>query len=65
MIIEKTHDLLEYNLLAKILKNIYFISFYKVGDWSIFVEKNSVYLCTQKHKYISKDISIFFNLYES
>jgi hypothetical protein len=29
------------------------------------VEKNSVYLCTQKHKYISKDISIFFNLYES
>jgi hypothetical protein len=59
MIIEKTHDdVLEYNLLAKILKIYIFhiISFYKVGACSIFVKTNSMYLCTQKHKYISKDI---------
>jgi hypothetical protein len=56
MIIEKTYYVLKYNILVKILKYIYFISFYKVEDCSIFVKTNSMYLCTQKHKYISKDI---------
>ncbi len=45
--------LLEYNLGKRLEKNK-FISFYKVGDWSIFVEMNVMYLCTQKHKYIPK-----------
>ncbi len=45
--------MLEFNL-GKIffLKTI---SFYKVGDWSIFVETNVVYLHTQKHKYTQKN----------
>jgi hypothetical protein len=43
--------MLEYNLSKIFLKNN-FISFYKVGDWNIFMEINVVYLCTQKHKYI-------------
>ncbi len=47
--------MLEYNL-GNLLERNYFISFYKVGDWSIFVKKNVVYMCTQKHKYISKKI---------
>jgi hypothetical protein len=45
------HIMLEYKL-GKILKKIILISFYKVGDWSIFVETNVVYLCIQKHKCI-------------
>jgi len=45
MIIEKIYYVLEYNILIKILKYIYFISFYKVEDWNIFVKTNLVYLC--------------------
>ncbi len=47
--------MLEYNLGKKLEMNN-FISFYKVGDYSIFVETNVVYLCVQKHKYIPKTI---------
>ncbi len=45
--------MLEYNL-GKIFKIYILISFYKLGDESIFVETNVVYLCIQKHKYIPK-----------
>jgi hypothetical protein len=44
-----------YNLSKKIKLNC-FISFYKMRDWSIFVKTNVMYLCIQKHKYISKII---------
>ncbi len=47
--------MLKYNLGNKLEKK-YFNSFYKVGDWSIFVETNVVHLCIQKHKYIQKII---------
>jgi hypothetical protein len=47
--------MLKYSLGKKLEKNIYiYISCYKVGDWSIFVEMNVMYLCIQKHKYIFK-----------
>jgi len=49
------HIMLEYNLGKKLEKNN-FISFYKVGDYSIFVEMNVVYMCVQKHKHITKTI---------
>jgi hypothetical protein len=32
------------------------ISFYKLGDWSIFVKTNVMYVCTQKHKHTPKTI---------
>jgi hypothetical protein len=57
--------MLEYNLGKIFLKKNYFISFYKVGDWNIFVKTNVMYLCTQKHKYISKKNLMIFSLYES
>ncbi len=41
-------------MLGKILEKNYFISFYKVGDWSIFVKTNDMFLCIQKHKYTPK-----------
>ncbi len=47
--------MLEYNL-GKNLKRNYFISFYKVENWSIFVETNVMYLCTKKHEYTLKTI---------
>jgi hypothetical protein len=56
--------MLEYNL-NKILGKKKIISFYKVGDWRIFVKKNVVYLCTKKHKYIPKIIFMIFNFYEN
>jgi hypothetical protein len=56
--------MLEYNLSKIFLKNL-FISFCKVGDWSIFVKTNVVYMCIQKQKYTPKIISMIFNLYES
>jgi hypothetical protein len=31
-----------------------------MGDWSIFVEMNVMYLCTQKHKYIPKKLFLVF-----
>jgi hypothetical protein len=49
------HITLKYNL-GKILKNNYFISFYKVGDWSIFVKTNVMYMFIQQHKYTLKTI---------
>jgi hypothetical protein len=51
--------------LGKILEKNYFISFYKVGDWSIFVETNVMYMCTQKHKYIWKIIWMIYSIYET
>ncbi len=36
-----------------------------MGNWSIFVETNAVYQCTQKHKYIPPKILIFKFFYES
>jgi hypothetical protein len=45
--------MLEYNLGNGLIKKK-FISFYKVGDWSIFVETTVMYLCIQKHEYIPK-----------
>jgi len=56
------HIILEYNLKKRLE---FFFSFYKVGNWSIFVETNVMYLCTQKHKYIPKIIWMILNLYES
>jgi hypothetical protein len=51
------HIMLKYSLGKKLEKNIYiYISCYKVGDWSIFVEMNVMYLCIQKHKYILETI---------
>jgi hypothetical protein len=50
---------------AKYLKRNYFISFYKVGDWNVFLKTNVVYLCTYKHKCIPKIIYMVFNIYES
>jgi hypothetical protein len=46
------HIMLEYNL-GERLKENYLSSFYKVGDWSIFVGTNVMYFCIQKHNYIS------------
>jgi hypothetical protein len=45
------HILLEYNLRKRIFFK--FILFHKMGYWNIFVKMNVMYLCTQKHKYIS------------
>jgi hypothetical protein len=56
--------MLKYNL-SKILGKKKFISFYKMGDWSIFVEIIVMYLCIQKHKYISKTIQMILKFYES
>jgi hypothetical protein len=39
--------MLEYNI-GKRLENKLFHFIYKVGDWSIFVEMNVMYMCTQK-----------------
>jgi hypothetical protein len=47
--------MLEYNL-GKILENNYFISLYKLGDWSIFVITDIVYMCTRKHNNTPKKI---------
>jgi hypothetical protein len=46
--------MLEYNFGKTLEKK--FISFYKIGDWNIFMETNVMYMCTQKHKYIPKTI---------
>ncbi len=48
--------MLDYNLGKIFLKKNYFISFFKVGDWNIFVKTNVMYLCNQKHKYTPKII---------
>jgi len=48
--------MLQYNVGKNLEKKIYFISFYKIGDQSIFVKTNLVYLCIQKHKYTPKKI---------
>jgi hypothetical protein len=53
--------MLEYNVSKISFKN-YFTSFYKVGDWSIFVEKN---VGIQKHKYTPKLIQLILIFYES
>jgi hypothetical protein len=52
--------MLKYNL-NNILRENYFISFYKMGDWNIFVEKNVILMCIQKHKYNPKIIQMIFN----
>jgi hypothetical protein len=48
--------MLEYNLGKILEKRNYFISFYKVKDYSIFVETNVMYMCIQKHNYTSQII---------
>jgi len=57
--------MLKYNL-KNILKNFYFISFYKVRGWNIFVETNVMYQCTKKKQlYFKNNFKIIYNIYES
>jgi hypothetical protein len=41
------------------IKKNYFIVFYKVGDWSIFLKTNVVYMYIQKQKYIPNKFKWF------
>jgi hypothetical protein len=36
-----------------------------MGNWSIIVETNLMYLCIQKHKYAPKTFQMIFSLYET
>ncbi len=47
--------MLGYNLGKRLEKKLFhFISFYKVGDWNIFVKTNVMYLCIFKNIYALK-----------
>jgi hypothetical protein len=67
-VLKELHDTFAYYVriwLKQDVKYIYFIFFYKFGDWNIFVETNVVYLCTQKHKYIPKiNLNDFWSLWK-
>jgi hypothetical protein len=45
-------------------KRKYFISFYKMENWSIFVETNVVYLCTKTQIYSQKHLNDFESLWK-
>jgi hypothetical protein len=49
------HIMLEYNITKILEKKNCFISFYKVGDWSILVETNVMYMHIQKTQIYSKN----------
>jgi hypothetical protein len=55
-LLKKIHNIFAYNIKIQPKQNIEIKPFNKVGDYSIFVKTNVAYLCTQKHKYITKII---------
>jgi hypothetical protein len=50
--------MLKYNL-SNVLERKYFISFYKVRNWSIFVKKNVMYMCIQNKNIFQKTFKWF------